>query len=106
MRVHPFRSAPLAAALILPAAAQAALVEVTSRAGLGGNDLLAWNAMGIVQTPMTPDPNKFLPNSFTAYSPSGLGIDVSIPATTIADVSAPLVFQTGLPPKTPLRSGF
>jgi hypothetical protein len=97
MSVHPFRTVLLAAALILPAAAQAAIVAVTSRAGLGANDLLAWNAMGIVQTPMAPDPGKFLSNSFTAYSAAGLGVDVSIPATAIADVSAPLVFQTGIP---------
>lgn len=73
----------------LPLSAQAATL-VSERASLGGNDQIDWSNLGPAQ------PFNFLPNSFSATSTRGLGLNVNIPA--VSGLTSPFVFQTSPAP--------
>lgn len=75
----------------LPLAAQS-ITLVTERSALGGNDQLDWSSLGPTK------PFNFLPNSFSATSQGGLGLQVDIPFAG-PEFTPPLVFQTLPPPR-------
>lgn len=76
----------------LPLSAEAATL-VSERASLGGNDQIDWSSLGPVQ------PFNFLPNSFSATSTRGLGLNVNIPP--VSGLTSPFVFQTSPAPGIP-----
>lgn len=78
---------------VLPLSVQAATLT-TERAALGGNDQIDWSSLGPVA------PFNFLPNSFSATSERGLGLDVDIPVAPVS-ITPPFVFQTSPPPGIP-----
>ncbi|WP_392532935.1 hypothetical protein [Nostoc sp. C117] len=69
---------------------RAATFLVTDRNAFGGNDEVDWSSLGPTST--------FLPNSFSATSQSGLGLDVNIAPSNNPLISKPFVFQTSPPP--------
>ncbi|HEY9604073.1 MAG TPA: hypothetical protein V6C85_20840 [Allocoleopsis sp.] len=72
---------------------------VTNRSDLGGNDLLDWSSLGKVFNPFNPNPSALLPNSFSATSQEGRGLDVEIQPTSSPGITPPFVFQTAAPPQ-------
>ncbi|MEH2075457.1 MAG: hypothetical protein V7K57_13850 [Nostoc sp.] len=89
---------------VLPLPVKAATFLVTERAVLGGNDLVNWGSLGKVFNPSAPDFSVFLPNSFSATSQGGLGLDINIAPTNNPRVTPPFVFQTL--PSPGIRSNF
>lgn len=83
--------ATLTALLAAPLSVQAATL-INSRATLGGNDQIDWSSLGPVE------PFNFLPNSFSATSEGGLGLNVEIPPVSASGFTPPFVFQTAPPP--------
>ncbi|BAY29586.1 hypothetical protein NIES2107_14290 [Nostoc carneum NIES-2107] len=72
---------------------------VNSRAALESNDQIDWSSLGKVYNPFNPNPNPadFLPNSFSATSQGGLGMNVNIP--NFPGVTPPFVFKTSTIPQ-------
>ncbi len=83
---------------VLPLPAKAATFFVNERAVLGGNDEVDWGSLGKVFNPSAPDFSAFLPNSFSATSQGGLGLDVNIAPTNNPQITPPFIFQTLPPP--------
>ncbi|MEH1999225.1 MAG: hypothetical protein V7L00_10830 [Nostoc sp.] len=79
---------------VLPLPVKAATFLVTERADLGGNDQLDWGSLGKVFNPSAPNFSAFLPNSFLATSPGGLGLDINIAPTNNPQITPPFIFQT------------
>ncbi|RCJ26580.1 hypothetical protein A6S26_14345 [Nostoc sp. ATCC 43529] len=77
---------------------KAATFLVTDRTTFGGNDEVDWVSLGKVFNPVSPDFSTFLPNSFSATSQGGLGLDVNIAPTNNPLITQPFVFQTLPPP--------
>jgi len=75
--------------LLAPPVQAANLTFVSDRATLGATDRLDWSVLGPVQPPF-----KVLPNSLSATSEQGLGINVNIPQAATPGVTPPLLFQT------------
>lgn len=96
-----------AIATVLPLPVKAATFLVTERANLGGNDEVDWVSLGRVFNPVAPSFSAFLPNSFSATSQRGLGLDVDISPATNPGITPPFVFQTLPPPgiRTNFASG-
>ena len=90
--------------MVLPLPVKAATFLVTERASLGGNDEVNWKSLGKEFNPSTPDFSAFLPNSFSATSQRGLGLDINITPTNKPQITPPFVFQTLPPPG--IRSNF
>ncbi len=68
---------------------------VTQRANLGGNDLVNWSTLGLLENPLNPVTSvNFLANNFSAISSGGLGLKIDIPPTNTPGVTPPFVFQT------------
>lgn len=74
-----------------------AVTLVTNRTALAANDQVVWSSLGKVFSPLSPNPAAFLPNSFTASSQRGLGLNVSIPPAS-PSITPPFVFETSSPP--------
>lgn len=75
-----------------------AITLVTERAILKENDQLNWSSLGQIFNPFSPDPSVFLPNTFSAISTGGIGINVEIPLSSSLEITPPFVFQTSFPP--------
>ncbi|BAY78965.1 hypothetical protein NIES25_54440 (plasmid) [Nostoc linckia NIES-25] len=80
---------------------KAATFLVTDRTTFGGNDEVDWVSLGKVFNPVSP---AFLPNSFSATSEGGLGLDVNIAPTNNPLITKPFVFQTS--PFPGIRTNF
>ncbi len=91
-------SAITAIITILPLPVKAATFLVNERALLGGNDEVDWGSLGKVFNPSAPDFSVFLPNSFSAKSQGGLGLDVNIAPAKSFQITPPFIFQTLPPP--------
>ncbi|MFN6463835.1 MAG: hypothetical protein RMZ41_018760 [Nostoc sp. DedVER02] len=76
-----------------------AVTLVTSRADFASNDGIDWSSLGKVFNPFAPNPSTFLPNSFSAVSESGLGLNVTVPQVNDPSITPPFVFQTSFIPK-------
>ncbi|MBD2162821.1 hypothetical protein H6G04_00215 [Calothrix membranacea FACHB-236] len=74
-----------------------AAILVNSRAALESNDQIDWSSLGKVYNPFNPNPTDFLPNSFSATSQGGLGMNVNIP--NLAALTPPFVFKTSTIPQ-------
>jgi hypothetical protein len=83
---------------------KAATFLVTERSTFGGNDEVDWLSLGKVFNPVSPDFSTFLPNSFSATSKGGLGLDVDIAPTNNPLITKPFVFQTS--PFPGIRTNF
>ncbi|MBH8561518.1 hypothetical protein I8748_04890 [Nostoc sp. CENA67] len=83
---------------VIPLPVKAATFFVSERAALGGNDEVNWVSLGKVFNPVASDYSAFLPNSFSAISQGGLGLDVNIAPTNNPQITPPFVFQTLPPP--------
>ncbi|MBP5976820.1 hypothetical protein HW132_29875 [Brasilonema sp. CT11] len=75
-----------------------AITFVTERTDLQSNDQVDWSSLGQIFNPLSPNTAAFLPNSFSAKSEGGLGLNVNIPLSTVPGVTPPFVFQTLFPP--------
>ncbi|NEQ71960.1 MAG: PEP-CTERM sorting domain-containing protein [Okeania sp. SIO2C9] len=75
-----------------------AITFITERAMLAENDQLNWSSLGQIFNPFSPDPSAFLPNTFSAISTGGTGINVEIPFQSSPQITPPFVFQTSSPP--------
>ncbi|MHC5773732.1 hypothetical protein [Nostoc sp.] len=89
---------------VLPLPVKAATFLVNERAILGGNDEVDWGSLGKVFNPSAPSFSAFLPNSFSATSQGGLGLDINIAPTNNPQITPPFVFQTL--PSPGIRSNF
>ena len=83
---------------VLPLPVQAATFLVTERAALFSNDEFDWGSLGRVFNPSAPRFSDFLPNSFSAVSQRGLGLDVNIAPAINPRFTPPFIFQTLPPP--------
>ncbi|MEH2326843.1 MAG: hypothetical protein V7K32_25425 [Nostoc sp.] len=83
---------------VLPLPVKAATFLVNERALLGGNDEVNWGSLGKVFNPSAPDFSVFLPNSFSATSQGGLGLDINITPAKNPQITPPFIFQTLPPP--------
>jgi hypothetical protein len=92
----PVKYLPAITAIItlLPLPVKAATFLVSERATLGSNDEVDWGSLGKVFNPVTSDFSAFLPNSFSATSQGGLGLNVEITPTNNPRITPPYVFQT------------
>ncbi|MEH2191347.1 MAG: hypothetical protein V7K98_01585 [Nostoc sp.] len=99
-----YLSAITAIITFLPLPVKAATFLVNDRGALGGNDELDWGSLGKVFNPSAPNFSVFLPNSFSATSQGGLGLDINIAPTNNPRVTPPFVFQTL--PSPGIRSNF
>ena len=67
---------------------------VQDRDLLQSNDQIEWLSLGKVLNPFDPNPDDFLPNSFSISSANGLGVNVEIPPIGGGgDITPPFVFQ-------------
>jgi hypothetical protein len=82
----------------LPSSIQAATL-VTNRTDLAGNDQVDWSSLGKVFNPFNPNPSAFLPNSFSATSQGGRGLNVEIQPASLPAITPPFVFKTAVPPQ-------
>lgn len=81
-------------ALVIPFETNAATFT-SSRADLGGNDVVDWSVVGSIFSPLgPPDPSVFLPSTFSVASQAGRSVQVNIPESTVPGVLPPFVFQT------------
>jgi hypothetical protein len=85
---------------------KAATFLVTDRTTFGGNDEVDWVSLGKVFqfNPITNEISGLLPNSFSATSEGGLGLDVNIAPSDNPLITKPFVFQTS--PFPGIRTNF
>lgn len=67
---------------------------VQDRDLLQSNDQIEWLSLGKVLNPFAPNPDDFLPHSFSLSSSNGLGVNVEIPSVGGGgDITPPLCFS-------------
>lgn len=88
--------ATIAIAASVPVLARPVLADTVSvvrdRSSLQSSDRLHWSSLEQILNPLAPNPDDFLPNSFSAISSNGLEISVEIPPAG-GDITSPFFFQ-------------
>ena len=82
-----------------------ALTLVASRTDLNANDLLNWSSLGTILDLSDIRPGDFLPNTFSATSDGGIGIDIGLPLASSPIVTPPFVFETSSTAPTNFAAG-
>ena len=77
---------------------------VQDRKALQSNDEIEWSSLGKILNPFAPNPDDFLPQSFSATSSKSLGINVTVPSAG-GDITSPFVFQNNPPVQTNFAEG-